>query len=214
RGHGDEHAPGELPVLPRGRGVRHRAARRPRRGADGAAHRPLGAAGRALPLHGPRGVRRLPRRRARRARHARAARLGGDPDALAGELPAEFRDVYDALRYRRAQEYTRARARFGLVTSTVGLAVLLAFWFAGGFGWLDRSLRPLGLGPIGTGLLYLGALGLAWFVLGVPFRWWSTFVIDARFGFNRTAPKTFWTDLLKGILLAAVLGGPLVAAVL
>jgi len=134
--------------------------------------------------------------------------------ALAHELPAEFRDVYDVARYQRAQAYTRARARFGLVTSTVGLAVLLAFWFAGGFGWLDRSLRPLGLGPIGTGLLYLGALGLAWFVVGVPFRWWSTFVIEARFGFNRTAPKTFWTDLLKGILLAALLGGPLVAAVL
>ena len=92
--------------------------------------------------------------------------------ALAHELPAEFRDVYDVARYQRAQAYTRARARFGLVTSTVGLAVLLAFWFAGGFGWRDRSLRPLGLGPIGTGLLYLGALGLAWFVLGVPFRWW------------------------------------------
>ena len=134
--------------------------------------------------------------------------------ALARELPAEFRDVYDAERYRRAQEYTRVRARFGLVTSALGLALLLAFWFAGGFAWLDRSLRPLGLGPIGTGLLYLGALGLAWFVVGVPFRWWSTFVIERRFGFNQTAPKTFWTDLLKGMLLAALLGGPLVAAVL
>ena len=49
---------------------------------------------------------------------------------------------------------------------------------------------------------------------GVPLRWWSTFVIEERFGFNRTAPKTFWTDLVKGILLAVVLGGPLVAAVL
>ena len=55
--------------------------------------------------------------------------------ALARELPAEFRDVYDAERYRRAQEYTRVRARFGLVTSALGLALLLPFWFAGGFAW-------------------------------------------------------------------------------
>ena len=134
--------------------------------------------------------------------------------ALDPEVPAEFRDVYDAARYRRMQEYTRARARFGLLSSTIDLVLLLAFWFAGGFAWLDRVLEPLGLGPVGTGLLYLGALGLMRLLAGVPLRWWSTFVIEERFGFNRTAPKTFWTDLVKGILLAVVLGGPLVAAVL
>jgi len=134
--------------------------------------------------------------------------------ALDPVVPEEFRDVYDAERYRRVQDYTRARSRFGLVASGVQLALLLAFWFAGGFGDLDRSVGALGLGPIATGLLYLGALGLGRVIVGLPFRWWSTFVVEERFGFNRTAPKIFWMDLLKGTLLAVLLGGPLLAAVL
>jgi len=134
--------------------------------------------------------------------------------ALDPEVPAEFRDVYDADRYRRVQAYTRARARFGLVTSAVDLGLLLAFWFMGGFALLDDSLRRLGLGPIGTGLLYLGALGVGRLIVALPFRWWSTFVIEERFGFNRTAPGIFWMDLLKGTVLAVLLGGPLLAAIL
>jgi STE24 endopeptidase len=62
--------------------------------------------------------------------------------------------------------------------------------------------------------VYLGALGLAQAVVGLPLRWWSTFVIEARFGFNRTTPVTFWTDTAKGAALAVGLGGPLLAAVL
>jgi STE24 endopeptidase len=134
--------------------------------------------------------------------------------ALGQELPPEFRGVYDAWRYRRAQEYARARARFELVPGSVRLAVLLAFWWAGGFGWLDRAVRALGFGPIPTGLAFVGALALGGTLLGLPFRWWSTFVVESRFGFNRTTPRTFWTDLAKGLALSALLGGPLLAAVL
>ena len=134
--------------------------------------------------------------------------------ALRPELPPEFRDVYDAERYRRAQEYTRARTWFELVPATAGLAVLLAFWFGGGFGALDRAVRALGLGPLPTGLLYLGALGLGATVLRLPFRWWSTFVVEERFGFNKTTPRTFWADVAKGLVLSAVLGGALLTAVL
>jgi STE24 endopeptidase len=134
--------------------------------------------------------------------------------ALGPELSAELRGVYDAERYRRAQEYTRARTRFGMVTAVLDLAVLLAFWFTGGFGALDGWLARLHLGQIATGVLFVGALAIGWALVHVPFRWWSTFVIEERFGFNRTTPRTFWTDLAKGLVLGALLGGPLVAAVL
>jgi STE24 endopeptidase len=134
--------------------------------------------------------------------------------ALDPTLPAEFRDVYDPERYRRAQEYTRVRARFGLVVATVDLLLLLGFWFAGGFAWLDRLVRGLALGPLASGLTFIAMLAVGRGLMALPFRWWSTFVIEERFGFNRTSPRTFWTDLAKGILLAALLGGPLLAAVL
>jgi len=119
-----------------------------------------------------------------------------------------------AAAVRRTREYTAARIRFDIVAATAELTLVLVFWFAGGFGWLDRTVRGLALGPVPTGLLFLGALGFGQTALTVPLRWWSTFVIEARFGFNRTTPWTFWTDLLKGLVLAAALGGPLLAAVL
>ncbi|HYY06578.1 MAG TPA: M48 family metallopeptidase, partial [Candidatus Limnocylindria bacterium] len=134
--------------------------------------------------------------------------------SLGRPLPTELRDLYDGDRYRRAQRYTRARTRFGMLVATVDLAALLAFWFARGFDRLDQAVRGLGLGAIATGLVFIGALAAARLVLALPFRWWSTFVIEERFGFNRTTPRTFWTDMVKGGLLAVALGGPLLAAVL
>ena len=130
------------------------------------------------------------------------------------EPPAELRAAYDPGRWRRAREYGRAQARFGMVVETMTFCVTVAFWLGGGFGALDRAVRALGVGPIATGLLFIAAIGLGRAVVGLPFRWWSTFVVEARFGFNRTTPWTFWTDLAKGLLLAAVLGGPLLVAIL
>jgi STE24 endopeptidase len=128
--------------------------------------------------------------------------------------PPEFRDVFDADRYRRAQAYVRARTRFGMLASTTQLVAVLAFWFAGGFGWVDRLTRAPGFGAVVTGLLFVGALGLGRALLGLPFACWSTFVIEERFGFNRTTFATFVFDRLKGLGLAVVLGAPLLAAVL
>ena len=134
--------------------------------------------------------------------------------ALAPEPPADFRHLYDADRYRRSQSYTRATARFGLVADAIDLGVLLAFWLPGGFGWLDRVTRGLGLGAVPTGLLFLGALAVGRALLDLPLRWWRTFVVEERYGFNRTTRRTFWADAAKGSLLAVGLGAPVVAAVL
>ncbi len=134
--------------------------------------------------------------------------------ALHPVAPSGFSDVYDAERYRRSQEYTRVLTRFGLIPATAQLGALLAFWFAGGFRWLDSVLRGFELSSIVTGLLFIGCIGLAGSVLSIPFRWYSTFVIEERFGFNKTTPKTFFSDTIKGLFLTVALGGPLLVAIL
>lgn len=134
--------------------------------------------------------------------------------ALDPELPEEMRGLHDADSYRRSQEYTRVRTRFGVVESSAGLAALLAFWGLGGFGALDGWVRGLALGPVVSGLVYIGALVLAGKLFALPFELYSTFVVEERFGFNRTDAKTFAVDLVKGLLLAAAIGGPLLAAIL
>jgi len=133
---------------------------------------------------------------------------------LQPELPAEFQDTFDEGEYERAQEYTRTKTRFGLLSSTFGLAVLLVFWFGGGFEWLDTVVRGWGFGPIVTGLCYVGLLVLGRGALSLPFSLYSTFGIEERFGFNETTPKTFVVDLLKSVALGVALGGPLLAAIL
>lgn len=134
--------------------------------------------------------------------------------ALREQLPEEFREVYDAEKYRQSQLYTRTKTRFGFIVTTIDLIMLLAFWFIGGFNWLDQGLRALNFGPITTGVLYIGILFLFESMLSLPFSIYSTFVIEERFGFNKTTPVTFVVDLLKGLLLAVLLGGPLLAGLL
>jgi len=129
-------------------------------------------------------------------------------------LPDEFSEVYDEETYNKSQKYTKVRTKFGFVTSIFNLALLLTFWFAGGFQWLDAIVRSWELGAIWTGLAYIGLLLLARQVVTLPFSVYSTFVIEERFGFNKTTPKTFVVDMLKGLGLGIALGGPLLAGIL
>jgi len=128
--------------------------------------------------------------------------------------PEAFADVYDEATYARAQRYARTRAVFAVWPRTFRLLLVLGFWFAGGFAWLDTALRGLGLGAILTGLLFFAALIVGQSVLTLPFRVYSTFVIEQRFGFNRTTIGTFVGDLVKSLALGAILGGVLGAVVL
>lgn len=134
--------------------------------------------------------------------------------ALSKELPQSFRGVYDAERYWKSQEYLRANTRLGWAASVVGLIAILVFWFAKGFPVLDDWLRELNQGPIITGLLFSGVLVLLKMLLSQPFSIYNTFVIEQRFGFNKTTWQTYVMDRLKGLLLAILLGVPLLAGIL
>ncbi len=135
--------------------------------------------------------------------------------ALAPELPSEFADVYDADEYAKSQEYTRFGTRFGLIESAFSLSVFLAFWWLGGFGWLDDLVRTwVPTGSIKQGLLFMFLLYLGSSLIELPFELYDTFVIEEKFGFNKMTLGTFFGDKLKGLALAVLLGAPLLALVL
>jgi STE24 endopeptidase len=125
--------------------------------------------------------------------------------SLQTQVPNEFLDVYDPHRYRRSQEYTRSNTWFELLVSTVQLAALLTFWFLGGFESLDQWIRGLHLTPVSNGLLYLGILYTGREALMLPFAIYHTFVIEQRYGFNRTTVATFIADQLKEWLISGLL---------
>ncbi len=134
--------------------------------------------------------------------------------ALQPTLPTEFKDIYDEEAYRKSQDYSRESGRFGLFTSTLKLAVFLGFWLSGGFGWVDTWARGLGVGEVATGLIGIGVLYLASQLLEMPFAWYETFVIEQRHGFNKSTKATFIGDQIKSLLLAALIGLPLLALLL
>lgn len=133
----------------------------------------------------------------------------------AGEvLPDEFRDVYDREAYEKSQNYLHHSTVFSLVTATFDLVVLLVFWFAGGFNYLDLVVRALGFSPLLTGIVYIGILLFLQGLVSLPFSIYHTFVLEEKYGFNKTSPLTFISDKLKGIFLGLVLGTPVLAGLL
>ena len=134
--------------------------------------------------------------------------------SLTSEPPPALEGVYQPEEYRKAQEYIRTNTRFDFVTDTFSLAVLFAFWFAGGFNYLDQVVRSWGLDPILNGLLYIGILMLGYSLLTLPFSIYHTFVIEERFGFNRTTPRTFLLDRIKALGLNALIGAALLSGIL
>ena len=133
---------------------------------------------------------------------------------LSAGLPPEFQGIYNEAEYRRSQDYLRAGARLEWVRESFELAATAVFVLAGGLGWLDGLVRSLGLTPLASGMVFVGSLCLAQFLLELPFDVYATFVHEARFGFNTTTPGVFLADRFKGLALGTTLGGGLLAAVL
>ena len=130
------------------------------------------------------------------------------------ELPEEFRDCYDADKYKKSQEYLKENTRFGIVSDSIMTPITIVFILFGGFNFVDQFARSFNLGSILTGLIFAGVLMLASQILLIPFSIYSTFVIEERYDFNKTTPKTFVLDILKAWLLVAVIGGILLSVVL
>jgi STE24 endopeptidase len=130
------------------------------------------------------------------------------------EIPEPFQDIYKPLQYQKSQQYLRVNTRFGWIVASVDLGVILIFWFAKGFAVLDQWVRSLGMNPVVNGLIFMGVLLLVKAIFSLPFGIYATFVIEERFGFNKTTWNTFLMDKVKALVLALLLGTPILAAVM
>jgi len=133
---------------------------------------------------------------------------------LRTDLPEEFKGHHSPESYKKSQEYLRVNTRFGWITSTFSIVIILVFWFLEGFNLLDQTIRHFNLGPVTSGVLFIGALVVVKSLVSLPFTIYDTFVIEETFGFNKTTVKTFVTDMIKGIFLSLLIGVPLLAAIL
>ncbi len=130
------------------------------------------------------------------------------------EVPEPFQDVYTAEQYRQSREYLRANTKSDWVESAFHLILFVGFWFTGGFNLLDQWVRSLSENAVVCGIMFVFILTTARILLGLPFNLYQTFVIEERFGFNKTTWQTFLMDRMKGLMLGIVIGIPLLAAIL
>lgn len=126
-------------------------------------------------------------------------------------LPDALKGIYDEEKYRKSQDYSRVNMRFGILTSTFFFLLILGVLLAGGFGWLDQLVRQWTENPILMAMIFFAIIALVSDLLSTPFDIYDTFVIEERFGFNKTTPGTYLLDKLKGYLLAVLIGGALIA---
>ena len=133
---------------------------------------------------------------------------------LKEEVPPEFAGIYDSSDYRRSQQYTRAKAYLEIVSSTVMLVALLLFWGLNGFERLDLWLSGFGWHPFLTGMVYIAILAAGRELLELPLELYRIFVVETRFGFNRTSWQTFALDHLKNWAIGGAIMFGILAIVL
>ena len=133
---------------------------------------------------------------------------------LSRPVPDEVASLYGEEGLRRARNYVRAVSWDGFVERSVLLLLVFVFWFSGGFSWLDTLVRQWFTSELLRGLAYLGLLAVAHSAVSIPFDMYRTFVVETRFGFNLTTWQTFVADRVKGLALAVLLGGGLLAGLL
>ena len=128
-------------------------------------------------------------------------------------IPGELEDVYDKEKYEKSMAYKKVNYRFAILTGTFSLAVILLMLFYGGFAFADDLVRNVTQHPILVALLFFGLLMFASDLINIPFSVYDTFVIEERFGFNKTTVKTFILDKIKSWMLGIIIGGGILAVI-
>ena len=130
------------------------------------------------------------------------------------DLPRELQDVYDAEAYKKSQKYKATNYKFGIITSTFSLLLTLFFLLFDGFEFIDNMARTVSDNPIVIALTFFGIIMVGSNIVSTPFSYYSTFVIEEAFGFNKMNKKLFFMDKIKGWLMMAIIGGGILALII
>ncbi len=130
------------------------------------------------------------------------------------KIPKLLEGIYDDKKYQESQQYKKTNHLFDMLTSTFSVVVVLVFLFVQGFAWVDSIVYSITSNQILAALLFFGMIGFANDIISLPFSIYHTFVIEEKFGFNKTTVKTFIIDKLKGWLMTAILGGGIFALII
>jgi len=128
-------------------------------------------------------------------------------------IPDILKDVYDEEKYKKSQEYKKTNYKFEFFSVTFDLILILLMLFFEGFAYVDNLSRSLTTDPILITLIFFGILMFASDILNIPFEIYDIFVIEEKFGFNKTTPKIYITDKIKSWFLSIIIGGTLLALI-
>lgn len=130
------------------------------------------------------------------------------------KIPEKLADVYDEEEYKKSQAYKKTNDKFSNLTGTFSIVLTLAFFFADGFKYVDEFARNYTDNPILVALIFFGVIMIGSDILTTPFSYYKTFVIEEKFGFNKSTKKIFWLDKIKGWLMSSILGGGILSLII
>ena len=130
------------------------------------------------------------------------------------ELPNELKGIYDKEKYKKQQNYDKETSKFGFITSSFSLIIMMLMLFFSGFALANVYVESITENAIFQALIFFGILMFASDIINTPFSVYSTFVIEEKFGFNKTTAKIFILDKFKGWLISAILGGGILSLII
>jgi STE24 endopeptidase len=128
-------------------------------------------------------------------------------------IPDELSDVYKQKEYYKSQAYKKENYKFSLITSSFTILLTLAFFIFKGFAWIDRVARSYSENEIIITLIFFGIIMLGSDIITTPFSFYQNFVIEEKYGFNKSTKKLFFIDKLKGWGLSILIGGGILAVI-
>ena len=122
-------------------------------------------------------------------------------------------EIYNPDEYAKSLEYGTAKYKVEMLTNVIGTVVMLSAIILGWFAWLDQVIRDRYSNDLLVTVLFFGVLILVSMIGNLPISYYSTFVIEEKYGFNKTTKKLFVMDTIKQLLLSIALGLPVIALI-